>query len=508
MAESASPQRAWRAACPGCGAPVEFKFAQSTHAVCGYCQSTVVRSGEVLKRIGKMAELFDDHSPLQLGASGTYKGRAFTLVGRLQFKGSTGVWAEWEALCTDGTLLNLAEDNGAYVMARALDTAREAPAAEHFRLGATTAVNGKPATVTLNDSVALISAQGELPKLPPLGQPFAVVELRTQEQQVISIEYSSTPPRWSVGEAVALADLAMSGLKTELASESKGRQFSCPNCGASVGVSLASSKSVVCGSCDSIIDLNTGIGGELTAVKQDEHIEPLIPMGSSGKLQNTQWQVVGFQHRLGVEPGSDEHFGWDEYLLFEAKRGFVFLVDSTEGWSLVKPTTGVPKLSANGSQATYLGGSYMLTSTYKAETTYVCGEFYWPVFRGQVTQNRDFARGRDLLSLEQSDKELNWSAGSKLDANTVVQAFGLKGQEAAFKRSDVTPVSFSGGNGMSFSTLLTIFVILIILASIMNACGPRCDPSREDCSAYTSSSGRSSGGSWGGGGSIGGGGHK
>jgi hypothetical protein len=40
------------------------------HAVCGYCQSTVVRSGEVLTRLGKMAELFDDHSPLQLMASG------------------------------------------------------------------------------------------------------------------------------------------------------------------------------------------------------------------------------------------------------------------------------------------------------------------------------------------------------------------------------------------------------------------------------------------------------
>ena len=49
-------QRYYRAPCPGCGAPVEFKSAQSTHAVCGYCQSTVVRSGDVLTRLGKMAE--------------------------------------------------------------------------------------------------------------------------------------------------------------------------------------------------------------------------------------------------------------------------------------------------------------------------------------------------------------------------------------------------------------------------------------------------------------------
>jgi hypothetical protein len=31
----------------------------------------VVRQGDVLSRIGKMGELFDDHSPLQLFATGS-----------------------------------------------------------------------------------------------------------------------------------------------------------------------------------------------------------------------------------------------------------------------------------------------------------------------------------------------------------------------------------------------------------------------------------------------------
>ena len=104
-------QRYYRAPCPGCGAPVEFKSAQSTHAVCGYCQSTVVRSGDVLTRLGKMAELFDDHSPLQLMASGRIqldgKDVPFTLIGRLQYKGDAGVWTEWAAFLNDGTLATL-----------------------------------------------------------------------------------------------------------------------------------------------------------------------------------------------------------------------------------------------------------------------------------------------------------------------------------------------------------------------------------------------------------------
>ena len=144
-------QRYYRAPCPGCGAPVEFKSAQSTHAVCGYCQSTVVRSGEVLTRLGKMAELFDDHSPLQLMASGRIqqggKDVPFTLIGRLQYKGDAGVWTEWAAFLQDGTLATLGEDNGAYVFTRPIDPGREMPEAARFRIGTTTAINGKPYSV-------------------------------------------------------------------------------------------------------------------------------------------------------------------------------------------------------------------------------------------------------------------------------------------------------------------------------------------------------------------------
>ncbi|HZF80825.1 MAG TPA: hypothetical protein VEZ89_13665, partial [Rubrivivax sp.] len=80
-----SPQRAYRAACPNCGAPVDFASAASAGAVCSFCRSSLVRDGDALRRIGVSGELFDDHSPLQLGARGTRQGVAFTLVGRLQY---------------------------------------------------------------------------------------------------------------------------------------------------------------------------------------------------------------------------------------------------------------------------------------------------------------------------------------------------------------------------------------------------------------------------------------
>jgi ribosomal protein S27AE len=516
--ENTNTQRAYRAPCPGCGAPVEFRSAQSTHAVCGYCQSTVVRQGEVLSRIGKMAELFDDHSLLQLHASGVWNGQDFTLLGRLQYKYGEGTWTEWHAVLGDGSSAFLSEDNGAYVFTTAQPVQRDMPAAERFRIGASTAINGKPFTVSSNQQVSLIAAQGELPRLPELGRTFAMVELRSQVGEagtaggagegeaggeVLSVDYSTQPPSVSMGRSVRLEDLKLTGLKDSAAKDEKGRQFACPQCGATLSVQLATSKSLTCGSCHSIIDISQGIGGELKHAIQDEPINPLIPLGTVGTLQGAQWQVVGFQHRMGTDPADpDEQFGWEEYLLYNAKRGFTFLVDSTEGWSVVKPATGAPTLSSNQQMATYLGTRYMLKERYRAETNYVVGEFYWQVHRGQTTQNSDYVSGKNLLSLEQTANEQTWSVGSKLDANTVAAAFKLQDKKDLLQRSDVGPLSVSTGNPFMQQGFWW-FVVIVLVIFALARCSSDCDPNVENCS---SSSYRSSGGSYGGYSS--GGGHK
>ncbi len=506
-------QRSYRAPCPGCGAPVNFLSAQSTHAVCGFCQSTVVRNGETLARIGKMAELFDDHSPLQLQASGVWTAgsvkKPFTLVGRLQYKYAEGTWTEWHAVLVDGTSAYLSEDNGAYVFSTPLEAQGNVPAAASFKLGSSTTLKGKPYSVASNQTVALLSAQGELPRLPQLGKPFAMVELRSQGTsdvglvggEVLSIDYSSQPPTLSVGAAVLLEDLQLTGLREESAKEEKGRQFACPNCGAQVAVTLASSKSITCASCSSIIDVSGGIGGELKHALQDEPVAPLIPLGTTGQLQGVQWQVVGFQHRMGTDVSdpsdADEQFGWDEYLLYNRKRGFTFLVDATDGWSVVKPTTGAPVMAEGGKSATYLGQRYQLKENYKAETNYVAGEFYWQVTRGQTTENRDFANGKSMLSLEKAPNEVMWSVGGQIDSDAVAKAFKLEAKKDLLKRSDATPAGKLSGVGCL--TIIVILAVILFFLFLMSRC------SSDNASSGTNS-GRTSGGSYGG--SSGGGGHK
>ncbi|MFO1338380.1 MAG: DUF4178 domain-containing protein [Burkholderiaceae bacterium] len=101
-----------------------------------------MRDGEdAPHRIGVSAELFDDHSPLQLGARGKHQGVPFTLVGRLQYSYADGTWNEWHVLFdaspADGTPRSawLSEDNGAYVLAFDLPAPADPPPADELHAG-------------------------------------------------------------------------------------------------------------------------------------------------------------------------------------------------------------------------------------------------------------------------------------------------------------------------------------------------------------------------------------
>jgi hypothetical protein len=167
---------------------------------------------------------------------------------------------------------------------------------------------------------------------------------------------------------------------------------------------------------------------------------------------------------------------------------------------VVKPATGAPQMAENGRAATYLGQRYQLKENYRAETTYVAGEFYWQVKRGQTTENRDFASDKSMLSMEKSTNEVTWSVGSQIASDAVAAAFKLEDKKDLLKRADASPGSAL--KRMGCGTIIIVFLVILFLLFLVGRCSS-CDPATQNCS---SSSSRSSGGSFGG--FSGGGGHK
>ena len=490
MADETS-QRRYEAPCPGCGAPVVFQSAQSTHAVCAYCHSSVVRQADALARLGRVADEFTDYSPLKLGAQGQWRGQAFTLVGRLRLGNAEASWTEWQAVFDDHSLGNLSEDNGSFVFSLPKELPTAMPAFGDWVVGRQVKISGAPFAVAAVAQVAVLSAQGELARLPEAGQSFGVVELRNPNGQVCSIDYASTPPSVWMGSEVRLDELKLTGLATDSVRKDEGRHFNCPNCAARLEIKLETTKSMSCPSCNTLIDLSAGIGGELKHAIQGEPVRPLIALGTVGQLQGIHWQVVGYQHRSGHTPGDDEVFAWQEYLLYNRQKGFQFLVDAEDGWSLVKPATGAPQVDSSGKSATYLGTRYGLEYRYRAETQYVAGEFYWKVERGQTSDNSDYAHGSDIVSLEKTRDEWTWSVGQRIDSATVARAFKLDGKKDLFKRNDIAPLSGVTATTRNVIAFLMVFFIVVMM---LRSCDD-CDPKVENCSA---TSGRWGGGSFGG----------
>lgn len=527
MATEPGAQRVYQATCPNCGAAVEFRSAASAFAVCSFCRSTVVREGDALRKIGESAELFDDHSPLQLGAGGTYQGAAFTLVGRLQYRYASGTWNEWHALFDNGRSGWLSEDNGRYVLAFDAPLQGPAPSAESLRLSSQEVVNGQPWLVASITQATLIAAQGELPFSPDLKNAFTVADLRSTRAEVASLDYSDTSNvKWAVGRSVELADLAMTGLggsgSNGISEKTlKARSIECPSCGTSLNVKLSTTQSIVCHQCHAVVDLTQGVGGDLQHYAQVNGMEPQIGLGRVGSLalgrfenqtkdaniEPTAWTVVGYVERCEVATSADdEQVFWREYLLYNRVEGFLFLIDAQDGWSWARPVTGVPEIDpkeATGDTLKFEGASYRKLYTYEGKVTYVLGEFYWQLRRDDTTLNTDYEGvGQHFerrLNREQTigsgAQEIIWSGGRTLSADAVMKAFKLgnalgEGQLQALER-DATPTAL--GSSLLFKVFLWVFVIIVVWMLI------RCDDNNN-------SGLRTSGGAYGGYSS--GGGHK
>ena len=507
MAAEPSPQRGYRAACPNCGAPVDFRSPASAFAVCGFCKSTVVREGGALRKIGESAELFDDHSPLQLGAAGKFQGAAFTLVGRLQYRYAEGTWNEWHALFENGTSAWLSEDNGRYVLAIDVPLEGGAPAATSLKTGAQMMVAGQAWTVASVSAAKLIAAQGELPYWPSLERGFVVSDLRSTRGEVGTLAYSEPgQPRWSVGRSAAITELAMTGLAESSEKTLTARGVECPNCGAALAIKLSTTQSIVCHQCASVVDVSQGVGGDLAHYAQANGGEPLIPLGSTGTLALTRgtalpWQVVGYVERCEVDqaPDDDQSF-WREYLLYHRTEGFAFIVDAQDGWSWTAPITGVPEKAGAGLQ--YQGAAYRKLYDYTGMVTYVLGEFYWQVTKNQRTLNADYqgtgAAATKRLNRETTGSgdtsEIVWSGGDTLSAAQVMKAFKLAPEKSAAVQRDALPTALGGSSVLVKIAIWAVIIIVMLLLF-------RCD-------------GGSSGGGYGtsgglfGGFSSGGGGHK
>lgn len=418
-----------QAFCPSCGAPITFKRGGSIVVVCEYCRSVVSRADRLLTDLGKVAELMETGSPLQVGLRGAYQNISFELTGRAQLGHQAGgMWDEWYAAFSDGRWGWLAEAQGRFYLTfhKQLSPQTLVPSYADLHPGQQlpTASGAVTLTVAEKGIATSISAQGEIPyKLTP-GEQHAYIDLAGPRGEFATYDYSEAPPLLFIGREVTLNDLGLAGAaapKRE-AQRVEAHQLNCPNCGGRLDLRAPDqTQRVTCPNCSSLLDVNQGHLIFLNAL-QPAPVTPIIPIGSVGNFPIGKLTVIGFVQRRVVFDGVS--YFWEEYLLYEPQLGFRWLVRSDDHWNFMQPL-GPGLVTPDGDKAQFGSQAYKIFQNANAEVTYITGEFYWKVSVGEIVQALDYIHPPQMLTQEVTSSELNWSLGTYLKREDVQTAFGM-----------------------------------------------------------------------------------
>ncbi len=432
---------ALQASCPACGAQVLFRTGSSVVVVCEFCRSVVARTDRGFEDLGKVSDVADSGSPLEVGLSGTYVGVAFQLTGRAQIAHPAGgFWDEWYAAFADGRWGWLAEAQGRFYLTFQIQvpSPNALPSFDSLQLGQQVwAIPAQqPPVVAEKGTARMLAAAGEIPYLLTPGETYAYADLSGAGGTFGTLDYGEQPPLVFVGRETTLDELGLAHARRTAEPEARAvsaTQLSCPNCGGPLELRAPDrTERVGCPNCGSLLDASQGRLRYLKTLERKGWGQS-IPLGGTAEFEGRPFTVIGFMVR-SVEFEGVRYF-WQEYLLYNAAVGFRWLVESDAHWSYV---TSVPpgEVAESGSRASYAGRSFKMFQDAVARVEYVEGEFYWKVEAGETARATDYVNAPLMLSKEVpvakggrrgqvAAEEVNWSLGTYTPVKEVGKKFGV-----------------------------------------------------------------------------------
>lgn len=482
--------------CPSCGAEVNFRSHASVMAVCEYCNTRVLKEAGAVKDLGKISSVLEDYSPIQVGTSGVLGGRNFNVVGRIQLKYDAGMWNEWFIVFDDATSGWLGDASGQYTVTTLRKPDSQLPAFEDIVPGKPYQLVGARYMSADVRTAQCIGGQGELPFKVGDGWEAKVADFR-RDSHFITLDYSDEgPPQMYTGVSVTLQGMQAQLLRdVDEIKRTSGRYrgkldaLDCPNCGTQIKYLPGLTASLVCQSCQTQIDAASPKAEVIAIGERQEKEYFTLPLGASGKLGNQDFTVIGVMRRA-----DDEGNGWTEYLLYGSRNGFVWLVETEDGWSRASVMDRWPEANVLDSQTVrYDGADYNKLYDYNSVVTYAAGAFNWRVQVGDHTHVYEYKRQQARLAAELTTSELGWSHSTPIAWDQLKAWFGdaVKGEEKAsgalaqdsgkdrYKRSaknwmigilalNAIPLLFNFGGtfGPTFMAVLALYLPAVVLDAL------------------------------------------
>ncbi|MFK7820357.1 MAG: DUF4178 domain-containing protein [Planctomycetaceae bacterium] len=468
------------AACPSCGGPVEFQISTSLVTVCGFCNSAVARADKKVEDHGKVADLVQTNSSIQLGLRGTFNRKGFNVVGRVQYRHPAGgVWDEWYLLFSSGRWGWLAEAQGKTYLTfeKKLAPEMQVPDFDELSAGAPFQLGSLGKFVVAEKGTATtISADGEIPWNFTPGEEVVSADLQGPDGGFATFEYKN-------GKAIGIyigVETTLDALGLPIEAEEVGGfetantaalSLNCPNCAGPLTLHAPdATERVCCPNCSSLLDTSEGKLEYFSTLKMKK-VKPVLPLGKTGTFRGVEYTIIGFMERFTRYAGTV--YPWTEYLLYAPGLGFRWLVHSEGHWTFAKPIS-VGDIQHGGARVTYKDEGFRLFDRYRASVRYVVGEFYWKVLLGEEVSMRDFIAPPQMISMEKSirinknqpTEELNVSLASHVPHEELEEAFGV---EELWRPWSVGPAQPRPKNGGVFMLWLAFAGVLFGINLLFSA---------------------------------------
>lgn len=205
------------AACPNCGATIEFRWSGAVQTICPYCKAVLVRRDLDLEKVGVVSDLPPTASPIQLGTEGKFEGDAFVVVGRIVYQYERGGWNEWHLRTMRGASAWLSDAQGDLAISTPASNSAALPAAAALKVGQTYTIDDTRFRVASLTRARYAGVEGELPFESWDRSEALFADLDTEgtgdQLRFATIDYSDDTPVAYVGTYVELEQLAARNLR-------------------------------------------------------------------------------------------------------------------------------------------------------------------------------------------------------------------------------------------------------------------------------------------------------
>jgi hypothetical protein len=192
---------------------VKFVWSGAVQTTCEFCHSILVRSDDALERVGLVADLPANASPIQLLTEGQFRGRAFQVIGRIIYEYELGSWNEWHLIFPDGSSGWLSDAQLEYALSVLVQPKHPLPRNEEALRGKVITLRDTEYVITSRTEARYRGVEGELPFQFYGKELMTFADLRTADGKFGTIDYSEDPPLLFLGEPVEFRDLNLKNLR-------------------------------------------------------------------------------------------------------------------------------------------------------------------------------------------------------------------------------------------------------------------------------------------------------